>query len=121
MLEQVRVLEQVRALAQVRELEQVRALARAQAQAQALERVQALERAQERVRALEPGQALERALVLEPGRGHSPVDVYRQVPKQGRVRAAATMPHHGTCASDPGRSTSHRTMPATQRIRSLRS
>ena len=49
------------------------------------------------------------------------VDACRLAPKQDRARAAVITPRRGNYAFDPGRSTSHRTMPATRRIRFTKS
>jgi hypothetical protein len=103
---------------QVRELERVQERARV--------RVRVLERALEQVRAQEQAPEQERV----PGQVQEPEQVQvqelalgacRQVPKQDRARAAAITRRLGIFASDPGRSTSHRTMLATRRIRFLKS
>jgi hypothetical protein len=92
----VRVLEQVQAQAQEQEQVQVQA----QAQEQEQEQVQA----QEQERALEQVRAREQVRAL--------ADASRPARKQDRARAAVITPRHGTCAFGPGRSTSHRMMPA---------
>jgi len=86
-------------------------------QVQVLEQVLVPERALEQVLEQVRARALEQVLVPE----RAQVDACLPVPKQARARAAVTTPHRGTYASDPGRSTSHRTMPATRRIRFLKS
>jgi hypothetical protein len=74
-------------------------------------------------------QAPEQALVLAPGQAlvlapeqvraleQAQVGASQPVPKPDRVRAVVITLRHGTFASDPGHPTSHRTMPATNRIR----
>ena len=99
--------EQVLALEQVRQPEPAQAQELAPVRARVLEQVQAPEPAQVQ----EPVQELVR----------ESVDAYRPAPKQDRARAAVITLRHGTYAFGPGRSTSHRMMPATLRIRSMKS
>ena len=100
---QVQVLEQVQG-----GLEQALELVQVPEQVRALEQALVPEQVQVQVLELEPVQVLERVQV------RAQVDASQPVPKPDRVRAAVITPRHGTCASDHGRSTSRRTMPATQ-------
>src|SRR5467141_776341 len=77
----------------------------------------------ERVPVLEPERApvLEQERALEQVRGRARADACQLVPREAQARAAVITPHHGNCASDRGRWTSHPTTLATRRIRFLKS
>ena len=100
--------EREQALVPVQERERERALVPVQEPVQVQEQVQ--EQEQEQVQAQEQERALEQVRAREQVRALA--DASRPARKQDRARAAVITPRHGTCAFGPGRSTSHRMMPA---------